>query len=72
MSSTRTPIDMYISIIQQRPSNNSQPQPQQQTTNDGTSSISIDQWIENRISTSNDHRYSRQLKTKRLHPPPLK
>ncbi|CAF2066349.1 unnamed protein product [Rotaria magnacalcarata] len=72
MSNTRTPIDMYISIIQQRPSNNSQPQPQQQTTNDGTSSISIDQWIENRISTSNDHRYSRQLKTKRLHPPPLK
>ncbi|CAF1183875.1 unnamed protein product [Rotaria sordida] len=77
VSNTRKTIDMYVSILQQKQLNNdeqdnSQQQQQQQTSNDPTSSALVDQWIENRISTSGDYLYSRHLKIKRINPPPLK
>lgn len=79
LSNTRKTIDMYVSALpasQQSNDNgstiNDEKQPQQKTTHDDTSSMSLDQWIENRISTSGDYNYSKQLKTKRMYPPPLK
>jgi len=73
ISNTRKTIDMYVSILQEKQfKNNEQKNYPLQTSNDGTSSTSIDQWIENRISTSDEYTYNRRLKQKRIYPPPLK
>lgn len=73
VSTTRKTIDMYVSMLNNRHSQTAEMEnAQQQALTDGTSSGLIDQWIENRISTSGDYVYSRHLKTKRVCPPPIK
>ena len=73
VSNTRKTIDMYVSKLEGQQSKTIEMEnAQQQALTDGTSSGLIDQWIENRISTSGDYVYSRHLKTKRAYPPPIK
>ena len=77
VSKTRNTVDMYLSILQQRSSQNDRPENnfQSQTGFESsrlTSSTLTDQWIENRVSTNDDDLPNRPSKAKRTHPPLLK
>lgn len=73
VSKTRKTIDMYVSQLEGQQGKTMEIETTEpHASTDGTSSGLIDQWIENRISTSGDYTYSRHLKTKRACPPPIK
>ena len=74
---TRTTVDMFLSILQQRSSENNRAEDhfQSQTGYESsllTSSTLTDQWIENRVSTNDDDLSQRPSKVKRTYPPLLK
>ena len=72
VSNKRQTIDTYVTVLQNnRLKNDENENNQQQKSNDTTSSVLTDQWIENRVSTNGDNLSSRELKTERVHPPPM-
>ncbi|CAM4872819.1 unnamed protein product [Rotaria socialis] len=82
IANTRKTLDMYVSILQENQlklieqeaatAAAEQQQQQQKRPSDAASSGITDQWIENRISTSNDTTLSVRSKIKRTAPPPLR
>jgi Leucine-rich repeat (LRR) protein len=76
LSNTQKTLDTYVSLLQEKQIKlDEQAAAQglmQQRSSDITSSVLTDQWIENRISTNDDHFLNRTSKVKRIFPPPLK
>ncbi|CAF0882898.1 unnamed protein product [Rotaria sp. Silwood1] len=73
ISNNQKILDMYVSSFQENQLKlNEQEVQKQKRLSDATSSILTDQWIENRISTTNDNDLNHTLKIKRTNPPPLK
>ncbi|CAF1367572.1 unnamed protein product [Adineta steineri] len=71
ISNTRKTLDMYVSILQERRLElNKDDSPQE--LSDIASSVLTDEWIENRVSSSNNENFlNRKEKIKRVYPPPL-
>jgi Leucine-rich repeat (LRR) protein len=67
----RQPIDMHVSTLKSQQSTSNNVNRHEQTTNDVESSVLTDQWIEQRISTSDDPCQTSMPRKKRIHPPTL-